>query len=69
MIDTSLVVVCGTAFIAVFLLLSVLAIIIRLVTLVFPAEDTDDAALVAAVNAAIARTYSGCHVVRLEEER
>ena len=64
-----LVTICIVAFVGVFLLLSILAIIMRLITAAFPGikAGTDEAAL-----AAIATTYKmhypGTIITRVEEE-
>jgi hypothetical protein len=62
--------VCGAAFVAVFLLLLLLAIVIRLITLAFPSRDeSDGAALAAAISSAVATVYPGARVTRIEEEQ
>ena len=67
--ETSPLTVCGSAFVTVFVLLCVLAAVIRLLTVVFPSRDvSDDAALVAAVTSAAATIYPGARVTRIEEE-
>ena len=69
MADTNLFVVCGTAFLAVFVLLIALAIIIRLISIAFPAlRKGDDAVLAAAISTTVAAIYPGAQVTRIEEE-
>ena len=66
--ETSLITICATAFLAVFVLLITLAIVIRLITMAFPRrERADDAVLAAAISAAVATIYPGARVSRIEE--
>jgi hypothetical protein len=68
--EPNLLTICGTAFLAVFLLLIIFAAVIRLITLVFPLRgQPDDAVLAAAISAAVATVYPGTHVTRIEEVR
>ena len=68
--EVSLFTICGVAFLAVFVLLIVLAMVIRLITLVFPMRgQADGAALVAAISTAAAAVYPGTRVTRIEEEK
>ena len=67
--EVNLLTVCGAAFLTVFVLLFILAIVIRLTTLAFPPRDeTDSAALIAAISGAVATVYPGARVTRIEEE-
>jgi hypothetical protein len=65
--------VCLSALLAVFVLLTVLAIIMRILIAVFPEMldklATSDAALLAAVTTAAASIYPGMKVTRVEEEK
>lgn len=66
--ETSLITICVTALVAVFVLLITLAIVIRLITAVFPMRDqSDDAMLVAAISAAVATMHPGARVSKIEE--
>ena len=66
--ETSLITICVTAFLAVFVLLITLAVVIRLIAAVFPIRDrADDAVLAAAISAAVATIYPGARVSRIEE--
>ena len=68
--EASLLTVCGAAFLAVFVLLVALAVVIRLITLTFPLRTRlDDTALVAAISTAAAAVYPGTRVTRIEEEK
>jgi hypothetical protein len=63
---------CGIAFGAVFALLSVLAVTMWFITLIFrerKEEQSGDAALIAAVTATVASVYPGARVTRIEEEK
>jgi len=61
---------CGIAFGAVFALLSVLALVMWLITLIFQTrkEESGDAAVVAAITATVSSVYPGARVTRIEEE-
>jgi len=66
----SLLTICAIAFISVFLLLSFLALVIRIVTLAFPVpRQVLDSALVAAIGAAVAVVLPGARITNIEEER
>jgi hypothetical protein len=65
----SLFAVCGLAFIAVFVLLALLAVVMGLITVVFPQRKVRiDGTLVAAITSTVAALYSGARVTRIEEE-
>jgi hypothetical protein len=60
---------CLIAMIAVFALLGLLAVIMRLITVAFPVrEGRIDAAVIAAITTAVASVYPGAKVTRIEEE-
>ncbi len=63
-----LLMICASAFVGVFLLLSLLAIVMRIIIVVFPqgAKGTD-AAVVAAVTAAVSAGYPGTRITNIEE--
>lgn len=66
--ETSLITVCATAFLAVFVLLITLAAVIRVIAVVLPSRDrTDDAVLAAAISAAVGTIFPGARVSRIEE--
>jgi hypothetical protein len=67
MTEPNLLIISLSAFIAVILLLSLLAGIIRALTALFPVADGPDAAVLAAISAAAARVYPGTKVTRIEE--
>ena len=59
---------CYTAFAVVFVVLALLAFVIHLVTLAFPARSPrTDPAVVAAITAAVATQQPGARVVHIEE--
>jgi hypothetical protein len=61
--------ICVTAFVAVFAVLLGLALMIRLITVVFPQdEEVGDAAMAAAIGTAVAAVYPGARVTRIEEQ-
>jgi Na+-transporting methylmalonyl-CoA/oxaloacetate decarboxylase gamma subunit len=63
--------VCGAAFAVVFFTLAVLAVIMRLITALFPAKAVieTDSAMVAAVVATMQSVYPGAQVTRVEEQK
>lgn len=69
MTDPNLLVICAAAFIAVIVLLSFLAGVIRVLTALFPVVDDADAALVAAISSAAARAYPGTRITNIKEIR
>lgn len=63
-----LLLICASAFAAVFLLLTVLALIMRGIILVFPQKAaTTDTAMVAAVASVVTTMYPGTQVTKVEE--
>lgn len=71
--ETDLVVVCGFAFAAVFMLLSFLALVMRGLVAMFPggggSGGTTDPAVLAAVTSAVSMTHPGTKVTKIEEVR
>ena len=68
MSPNELLVICASAFLAVFVLLSVLALVMRVIIVVFPDKGYGvDAAMVAAINTAALATYLGTKVTKVEE--
>ena len=67
----NLLVICTTAFVAVFVLLSLLAVVMRLLIMVYPEKLAagSDAAMIAAVTAAVSIAYPGTKVSKVEETR
>lgn len=62
--------ICAAAFLGVFLLLTVLAVIMRLIIVVFPERETKaDAAILAAVATTYEMHYPGTTITRVEEEK
>ncbi len=61
--------VCNVAYTTVFLVLGILAIVIYLITILFPGrQDKTDAALVAAVTGTVATLFPQAQVTKIEEE-
>jgi hypothetical protein len=59
---------CGIAFLAVFVLLSLLAGLMSLITIVFPERQRrTDPVLVAAITSSVASLYPGSRVTKIEE--
>ncbi len=62
--------ICVSAFVAVFVLLALLALAMRGLIAVFPEKLAKaDPALLAAVSAAVAAVFPGTKITRVEEER
>lgn len=60
---------CGIAFLAVFLLLSLLAGLMQLITLIFPGRrSSTEPHLVAAITSSVAFLYPGARVTKIEEK-
>ena len=65
---SQLLLICVAAFIAVFVVLSLLAIVMRIIILLFPEKGAgDNAALLAALTTSITRLYPGFKVTKIEE--
>jgi hypothetical protein len=69
----NLLVICGVAFLVVFVVLAVLAAVMRGLMLLFPepdeAADGIEPALVAAITEAVTAAYPGTQITRIEESR
>ena len=66
--DVALYIVCLNAFLAVLILLSLLALLMRLLIAVFPERlPRTDAAVVAALSTAVSTRFPGARVTRIEE--
>ncbi len=60
---------CLTAFVSVFVLLLSLALCIRLIRLLFPEQESDnDAVLAAAIATVVSSVYNGARVTSIQEE-
>ncbi len=64
-----LVFICISAFLAVFVLLSVLAVVMRLILVAFPEAKGGgtDAAVLAAVSSTVSSIYPGTQITKIEE--
>jgi hypothetical protein len=70
MASPDLLTICATAFAAVFLLLAVLALVMRLIQVVFPEKEiVADAAIMAAVATVMQTVYPGTRITRVEEQK
>ena len=70
MASLELLFICASAFAAVFLLLTFLALVMRLILVIFPyKEPSSDAGLLAAVATVVATIYPGTKVTKVEEIR
>ncbi len=60
--------ICASAFVGVFLLLTVLALVMRLITVIFPErESAGDSAMIAAVSTVLQTLYPGTKITKVEE--
>ena len=71
--SSQLLLVCLSSLLAVFVLLTLLAVTMRVLVAVFPQTleklATSDAPLLAAITTAVASVYPGMRVTRVEEEK
>ena len=67
--SNELLLICGVAFLMVFIILALLALSMRIIILVFPEKKAKiDAAMIAAVTAAVQTIMPGTKVTKAEEE-
>jgi hypothetical protein len=66
---SNLLTVCISAFIAVFFVLTFLAISMRLIILVFPAKQEEDSALIAAITSTFSSIYPKSKITKIEEQK
>lgn len=67
---TDLITICLSAFVAVFILLSLLSLVMRLITTLFPdLRKRVDSATVAAITTSVREVIPGSQVTRVEEIR
>lgn len=64
-----LITICLTSFTAVLILLSLLALIMRIITLIFPAKEDDDTVVVAAITSTYNVHYSGTRIIKIGEQK
>jgi hypothetical protein len=67
MSSTSILTICMAAFILIFLLLSILSLMMRGLTLLFPLIEKQDSAAIAAITTAYHSIYPDKKVTRIEE--
>jgi hypothetical protein len=67
MSSTSILTICLAAFVLIFILLSVLSLMMRGLTLLFPLVVKEDSATIAAISAAYHSIYPDKKVTRIEE--
>jgi hypothetical protein len=67
---TELYMICGIAFLAVFVILTFLAFLMRIIMLIFPEKVAEiDSALIAAVAATVQTVFPGTKITKLEERK
>ena len=64
-----LITICLTSFAAVLLLLSFLALVMRIIILIFPAKDNDDSAVVAAITSTYNVHFPGTKIIKIGEQK
>ena len=67
MSEISVLSICITAFILIFLLLSLLSVMMRGLTLLFPVVEEDDSATIAAITATYRSIYPDKKITKIEE--
>ena len=68
--STDLVVICSVAFLMVFVILAILALLMKLIILIFPEKKAvTDAAVIAAITAAVQTVYPGRKLTKIEERK
>ena len=68
--STELLFVCGAAFLWVFAILVVLALLMRLIIIFFPEKKSrTDSAVIAAVTAALHSVFPGTKIMKIEEKK
>jgi len=69
LLEDNLWAICGIAFGAVFVLLVFLAIVMNLITVLFPSRTSRlDETVIAAISSTVASLYPGARVTQIEEE-
>ena len=67
---TELYMICGIAFLIVFIILALLAFLMRLIMLIFPEKVAEiDPAIIAAVAATVQTIFPGTKMTKLEEKK
>ncbi len=68
--SSDLVFICISAFLAVFVLLSVLAVVMRIILVLFPEKESGiDAVVVAAITSTVSAIYPGTRITKIEETK
>jgi len=68
--SSDLVFICISAFLAVFVLLSVLAVVMRIILVLFPEKESGiDAVVVAAITSTVSTIYPGTRITKIEETK
>ena len=68
MSPSELAIICASAFLSVFFLLTVLALLMRLIMIVFPIKKgSADAAVIAAMTTVVQTVHPGTKITRVEE--
>lgn len=70
MATSGLILVCLTAFISVFVLLSLMAATMRIIIFIFPQQTvSSDSAVMAAISATVAQKYPDKKITKVEEQK
>ena len=68
--SSDLVFICISAFLAVFVLLSVLAVVMRIILVLFPEKESGTyAVVVAAITSTVSAIYPGTRITKIEETK
>jgi hypothetical protein len=65
----ALLTICLISFVAVLILLSILALIMRSLIWIFPFRENDDAAIIAAINTAYQSRFPGTKIIKIGEQK
>jgi hypothetical protein len=66
---SNLLTVCISAFIAVFFVLTFLAVSMRLIIIVFPVKEKEDSAVIAAITSTFSSIYPKSKITKIEESK
>ena len=70
MAPTDLTMICGIAFLVVFIILTLIALLMRVIMLIFPVKAArTDPAIIAAVAATVQTVFPGTKITKLEEKK
>lgn len=70
MTPTDLTMICGIAFLVVFIILTLIALLMRIIMLIFPVKAAKtDPVIIAAIAATVQTVFPGTKITKLEEKK